>query len=1087
MSSVRFQSPALVGHAVGFTAGSKDKERTTALGMASSLPELFAAVPVPYRDLLKPELQRYADHVLKMCGVNASIVKLAGHKARGTLPPQLLGCKLPRIELTKEFSETTPAARTSLETAHAQFRTSALDNAIKLKRDELDWWQRTLSHEAVLPRLRVLIDATYNQFKDHHQIPTFGEDEDGETKVISKKESPVFLLEYERLLIDLPTYVSKINLLQMSKVTAATNKKGKKKELKDTADVEMGDDTTTSDKKISELVNRKVAEALKKRNLGNNKVSLLSDEWNVNNDRLIAKKRKVELLDASDEETQEGRREPRRRKQSKSFYVSVPSTKESGVERCEEKSRQRKAEEVVATSDWRYDSPDSYPDEILLIPAPLAIKYIIARAPLQVLEAARFRANVHLGPDVYVPSSLQIHLSAGLKYMFPSRNQPELLREAWNDFEDRLRWRVHFELQEAKGILEPRPYDPDYEIHKARNPCTFREPSLEIGLEAGRTYVNNYLTDVEPKLRLPRAPELVEVTRLRQYLLDHDYIVIPTDKNLGTAVVTRKWFIEGGFSLLNDPLNYREIDSDERTEILDNTYVRVLVVAEKAQKFLEHPQLADFLRSKIPHPDNLPDRSDPNADPDKVLPKPSEYNVPQFYGVPKIHKQPVKFRPIIPCHSAMQNPAAKYVSKMLKPLLAERPYLLRSSKDFAQKLSTLRIPRHQKIWLVTGDIVAYYPTIPKDKCINIVRKWWLDSVKDTTSFRERELFTLCLNLGMGDLITDFQSKTYLQTRGLAMGVAASPDLANLYGCYFEEKILPDKDFVFFGRFIDDVFAIVTANTAQEALQIAERVQYEDVKIEYSVSDSHQAFLDLLVYIDPATNTVEHKPFRKARNHLERIPWASHHPADVKRGTFIGEMSRLATLCSRPGDYLDALQDLRSLYIARGYPGNLVNNWLKQHTSKRWANRLGAPQETSDVFVLKSTYNQAWHSFNIHELGQTVTEHWLKWFVDNDQRMSGYYEAMDSTTSATAPDGTGSSREERCNDVLTETPRKSGRMWEHVKILDLRKTGFINRRWLVSRKRTRNLFDFVSTLRKFVLGRDQESLAVSDSDMDIWEH
>jgi hypothetical protein len=231
----------------------------------------------------------------------------------------------------------------------------------------------------------------------------------------------------------------------------------------------------------------------------------------------------------------------------------------------------------------------------------------------------------------------------------------------------------------------------------------------------------------------------------QQYLKDHDYIVIPTDKNLGTAVVTRKWFIDGGFSLLNDPLNYQEIDEYERTEILDHTYANVLAVADIAQKYLEHQQLADFLWSKIPNLDEIPDRSNAQADPEEVLPKREDYPVPKFYGVPKIHKQPVKFHPIIPCHSAMQNPAAKYVSKMLKPLLTERPFLLRSSKDFAQKLSTLQIPRHQKIWLVAGDIVAYYPTIPKDKCISIVKRMWLDFLKETISLQEKNLFLKCLN------------------------------------------------------------------------------------------------------------------------------------------------------------------------------------------------------------------------------------------------------------------------------------------------------------------------------------------------------
>ena len=47
-------------------------------------------------------------------------------------------------------------------------------------------------------------------------------------------------------------------------------------------------------------------------------------------------------------------------------------------------------------------------------------------------------------------------------------------------------------------------------------------------------------------------------------------------------------------------------------------------------------------------------------------------------------------------------------------------------------------------------------------------------------------------------------KYYLQLNGLAMGVPESPNLANLYGWYFENKanILADPLIVFYGQYID---------------------------------------------------------------------------------------------------------------------------------------------------------------------------------------------------------------------------------------------------------------------------------------------
>ena len=143
-----------------------------------------------------------------------------------------------------------------------------------------------------------------------------------------------------------------------------------------------------------------------------------------------------------------------------------------------------------------------------------------------------------------------------------------------------------------------------------------------------------------------------------------------------------------------------------------------------------------------------------------------------------------------------------------------------------------------------------------------------------------------------------------------------------------------------------------------------------------MSEWNTPFLDLFVYIDPQDGQVHHKPYSKPLNHKERIPWASHHPQDVKKGTFIGEMSRLATLSSKPEHYLDALEELKNLYLARGYPTNLVLKWLKDYRSKRWEDRLKTERIAPEKpFVLKSYFNPAWMNFNVQELGNIVTETW----------------------------------------------------------------------------------------------------------------
>ena len=149
--------------------------------------------------------------------------------------------------------------------------------------------------------------------------------------------------------------------------------------------------------------------------------------------------------------------------------------------------------------------------------------------------------------------------------------------------------------------------------------------------------------------------------------------------------------------------------------------------------------------------------------------------------------------------------------------------------------------------------------------------------------------------------------------------------------------MPIEDVVYFGRFIDDVLAVVYVNSEAEALHKCSVIKYDSLEIEWSASDMAMPFLDLLVYIDQGTGQVEHKPYRKARNHLEQITWASKHPNDIKKGKFMGEMSHLATLSSTQANYLEALDHLSKIYVARGYPPDLIKSWLKGNTSKCWQN------------------------------------------------------------------------------------------------------------------------------------------------------
>ena len=198
---------------------------------------------------------------------------------------------------------------------------------------------------------------------------------------------------------------------------------------------------------------------------------------------------------------------------------------------------------------------------------------------------------------------------------------------------------------------------------------------------------------------------------------------------------------------------------------------------------------------------------------------------------------------------------------------------------------------------------------------------------------------------------------------------------------------------------------------------------------------------MLLYKDDK-NTEQHMPYCKIGNHQERIPWISAHPYDVKRGTFLGEMSRLATLSSKLDHYLAAMRGLVTLYICRGYPVGEVLKWLSSNLSKRWESRLVDKSSTAaaaNVLVLKTQYNLAWNYFNAHELGNVIMEYWHEWLFRADT-----------------------------GDFNPEFPAPGKKDPIKLGELDLRETNIFNSKLILSRKRTRNFLDISNLWKRTVL-------------------
>ncbi|KAF8991146.1 hypothetical protein BDQ17DRAFT_1466349 [Cyathus striatus] len=153
------------------------------------------------------------------------------------------------------------------------------------------------------------------------------------------------------------------------------------------------------------------------------------------------------------------------------------------------------------------------------------------------------------------------------------------------------------------------------------------------------------------------------------------------------------------------------------------------------------------------------------------------------------------------------------------------------------------------------------------------------------------------------------------------------------------------------------------------------------------------------------------------------------------------------------------------------------SWCKKNIQERWDKRYTPhinDEHDDGVLVLKTRFNHVWNWFSAIELGKTVTEYWQQWY---ERAAEGNYsndpsrpyppyrdeEPHDLTDVAADLVGTRAS-EEDVPDVR-----------EDVFVPDLGKIGILGRRWIVSRKRTTNLFDLANAWKKAVFQKLDEEL------------
>lgn len=601
------------------------------------------------------------------------------------------------------------------------------------------------------------------------------------------------------------------------------------------------------------------------------------------------------------------------------------------------------------SKNFRHWDPETYPKVYSSLSLHSSMK--IQFSFLKQWEIASLRSSkpgVFQSSNVSLPEDIEQMLSLNHKFIFDKRPTQHDVEDAKYYFARSVRIRYFFRNENKDMEFEPKFHIPNPEWQP---PCAPKhiETGISKALEVIDSQVSQGLLEARKRNSSSENWKKVQV-----YLRDNKLLCKMTDKNLGLAVFPILWYNNQVLELLNDRRTYRtvpDVPTDFIRELLDDS----------VDKWNLPKNMTTFIRKQL------------------------FTKVPEFHGLPKVHKNPWKLRPIVPSFGWITTATSKVIDHLLQPLLKHMPWIVNSSKEVIRLIENVKLDPNKKFWIITGDISSFYTNIPPKECSKIAAGLWklrMGQSKITPSaIRNMIEFVMSANF------FKYNNQYYHQQIGLAMGTPCAPVLANIYGGYFErkERITSYLEVALYARYIDDIFVILQADTFEEAEQwCINNVHIKYCTINWEIEEFSNHFLDIQIMKNNDPITYNFKPldtklYRKPLNLHLYIPWSSAHPLHVKRGFITAELTRFAMISSRKKYFVETSLEFYGNLRRRGYPAKILEQWFKEiiydnRTKTIYSEKI---KDLNVPLMLPGHYNPVWDYIKTSEIINAARSEWFK--------------------------------------------------------------------------------------------------------------
>ena len=400
--------------------------------------------------------------------------------------------------------------------------------------------------------------------------------------------------------------------------------------------------------------------------------------------------------------------------------------------------------------------------------------------------------------------------------------------------------------------------------------------------------------------------------------------MVQCDKNLGPALIEREKYIKLVIrDHLSDANTYEQLTKDQAVSAIG-------LVRQKIESWIadNHKMLTRQERFFLHH----------------HLEESKKHPFSIFYGTMKVHKTPLKTRPVVSYSGSIAWGLGVWIDSRLQIVARQQKSYFKDSIELKKQLDALTLPDNARLF--TADAVSMYTNIPTEKGLHIVAQYLQNRFANEVPARA---VMAALKIVMRNNIFQFGDLFFRQRTGTAMGAPPAPPWATIYMAVAENEFLPsfDDNLLFYRRFIDDVIGIWIDDGNQakwQQLQAEINDEYFELEWEVSSLSKRVNYMDLTISIDQGK--IHTTLYEKPNNLHLYIPPHSCHPPGVLQGMVFGCIHRIYTLCSDPADQHARTQQFYRHLSARGYKRETLAPLFAQAVTK--AKAYTGPKEKQGI-------------------------------------------------------------------------------------------------------------------------------------------